>query len=72
MTAANGDTLTIAAHNIACPIGFLQFHGTGTWVVTGGTGRFSDVTGAGTFNGGVNFVTEEFSFVISGIAAPDA
>jgi hypothetical protein len=73
LTAANGDTLTITAHNVACPIGSLQFRGTGTWVVTGGTGRFHDVTGSGTFNGRADFATQEFSFVMSGtIAAPGA
>ena len=28
LPAANGDTLTITAHNVACPTGFLRFHGT--------------------------------------------
>ena len=69
LTAANGDSLTITAHNVACPIGFMQFRGTGVWAVTGGTGRFSDATGFGTFNRGVNFVTQEFSFVLSGTIA---
>ena len=53
-------------YNVACPIGSLQFRGTGTWVVTGGTGRFNDVTGSGTFNGRADFATQESSFVMSG------
>lgn len=71
LTAANGDSITITAHDVACPIGPLQFRGSGTWVVTAGTGRFSDATGAGVINGGANFATQEFSFVMSGtIAVP--
>lgn len=73
LTAANGDSITITAHNVACPTGFMQFNGTGNWVVTGGTGRFSDATGSGAINGNANFVTEQFTFVMSGtIAAPEA
>jgi hypothetical protein len=73
LSAANDDTITITAHNVACPIGFLQFHGTGTWVVTGGTGRFRDALGSGTIEGASNFVTQEFSFVMLGtISAPGA
>jgi hypothetical protein len=71
LDGANGDSLTITAHDVACPVGFLQFRGTGTWEVTGGTGRFTDTTGNGSLNGASNFVTNEFSFVLSGtISAP--
>jgi hypothetical protein len=71
LTAANGDSITITAHDVACPIGPLQFRGSGTWVVTAGTGRFSDATGAGVINGGANFATQGFGFVMSGtIAVP--
>jgi hypothetical protein len=73
LTGASGDSLTFTAHNVACPVGFLQFRGTGTWEVTGGTGRFTDTTGVGRLNGASNFVTNEFSFVLSGtISAPTA
>ena len=30
LTAANGDTLTITAHNVACPTDEMQFRGRGT------------------------------------------
>lgn len=70
LTAANGDSITITAHDVACPIGFMQFRGTGHWVVTGGTGRFTDATGSGTINGGANFLTQEFSFVMFGTISP--
>jgi hypothetical protein len=73
LTAANGDSLTITAHDVACPTGPMQFRGTGTWVVTGGTGRFSDATGSGTITGGANFVSQTFTFEMSGtISAPGA
>ncbi len=41
LTAANGDTLSLISYDVACPIEPGPFHGTGHWVVTGGTGRFS-------------------------------
>jgi hypothetical protein len=73
LTATNGDSITITAHNVACPTAVLQFCGSGHWVVTAGTGRFDDATGSGVINGGANFVTQQFSFVIWGtITAPGA
>ena len=39
LTAANGDKLTITSQDVACPTGPGQYHGTGHWTVTGGTGR---------------------------------
>jgi hypothetical protein len=71
LTAATGDSITITAHHVACPIDVMQFRGSGHWVVTAGTGRFDDATGSGVINGGANFVTQKFSFVMSGtITAP--
>jgi hypothetical protein len=41
--------------------------------VTAGTERFDDATGSGVIEGGANFVTQQFSFVISGtVTAPGA
>jgi hypothetical protein len=51
LTAANGDTLSLFSHDVACPVGGEYYHGTGHWVVTSGTGRFSGATGQGTFDG---------------------
>ena len=48
LTAANGDSLTILCHQVATPISPGVYHGTDTWTVTGGTGRFSSATGFGT------------------------
>jgi len=55
LTAANGDTLTLLDYTtIVSPT-----EATGTWTVTGGTGRFSAATGTGTSDtihtGGTNF-----------------
>lgn len=73
LIGANGDSITITAHDVACPIGFMQFRGTGHWVVTSGTGRFTDATGSGTIGGNADFITQQFSFVMSGtISAPGA
>ena len=48
-TVANGDTLTILCNQVLEDLGGgVLFHGTDTWVVIGGTGRFSGATGSGT------------------------
>jgi len=48
LTAANGDTLIIRCDQVLEEISPGVFHGTDTWTVIGGTGRFSDATGSGT------------------------
>jgi hypothetical protein len=48
LTAANGDTLTILCQETATPTSPGVYHGTDTWTVVGGTGRFSGATGSGT------------------------
>lgn len=55
ITAANGDQLMFRAIDVACPIGPTTMHGTGHWVVTGGTGRFAGATGGGELEGVSNF-----------------
>jgi hypothetical protein len=75
LTASDGDSLTITAHDIACPTGEFTFHGTGFWEVTGGTGRFSGATGEGTLDGRADFTNGwdqgGFSFQLNGtISAP--
>jgi hypothetical protein len=40
---------------VACAEGPGVFHCVGTYVVTGGTGRFAGATGSGTFDGHVTF-----------------
>ena len=54
LTAANGDTLVIAFAGTVefespDPTGPVSFEG--TWEVTGGTGRFEDSVGSGTYSG---------------------
>ena len=58
LTAANGDSLTLVSHDVACPIPNRDgwYHGTGHWQVTGGTGRFSGATGEGTVDGFAHIV----------------
>ena len=55
LTAANGDQLVLMWHDRACPIGPTSFHSNGDWVVVGGTGRFADTTGSGSFAGEADF-----------------
>jgi hypothetical protein len=64
--AANGDELVIRMVNVACPTGPTSFHGTGRWTVIGGTGRFADVTGAGSNEGHAEFATNTFMLTLSG------
>jgi hypothetical protein len=74
-TAANGDVLVITSTDVACvidPSNLYRFHGTGNWVVTGGTGRFSGATGSGTLDGQGYFDLGTFSFQATGvISAPN-
>jgi|1185.fasta_scaffold1386169_1 hypothetical protein len=70
-TAANGDSLTFIAHDIACPTNRNVFHGAGHFEITGGTGRFGDATGRGTADGRADFNTGRFRFTLKGtISAP--
>lgn len=72
LTAANGDTLMLVSYDVACPTGPWMFQGTGHWVVTGGTGRFSGATGQGSFDGHSDFNQGVFSFQLTGtISAPN-
>jgi len=73
LTAANGDAFTIVSHDVACPTGPNQYHGTGNWqVIAGsGTGRFTGVSGAGQFAGDSDFGLGVFSIQLTGtISAP--
>ena len=73
-TAANGDQLTIVSQDVACPVSPGVYHGTGHWTVCcqqtcslpGGTGRFADATGEGSFSGSVDFNTGASSTTVDG------
>jgi len=72
LTAANGDLLYIASDDVACPTGPNMYHGTGSWVVTGGTGRFSGATGQGSLDGHSDFNQGRFTISLTGtISAPN-
>ena len=69
----SGEQLMITIRDESCPItpGVAIFHGIGTYVVTGGTGRFAGATGEGTFDGTGDFVHGLFSFTMNGtLSAP--
>jgi hypothetical protein len=73
LTAANGDTLTLAEEgtftltiNPAGAPPFTSALAHSHWIVTGGTGRFSDATGSGTGTSLDNMLTGMQSFVLSG------
>lgn len=51
ITAANGDKLTFDYEGLLNPI---TGEGTGTFTFTGGTGRFVDATGGGTFDASID------------------
>jgi hypothetical protein len=66
LTDAHGDTLTVTSDDVACPTGPGQFHGTGQWTVTGGTGRFSGATGQGSLDGSSDFDAGTFTVRLTG------
>jgi hypothetical protein len=71
LTAANGDSITITSNDVACPVAPNVVHGIGTWTVTGGTGRFANITGQGTIDGYGDFAQGTFDFSFTGlISAP--
>ena len=65
-TAANGDKLMTTITMQLCPIAPGIYHGVGTYVVTGGTGRFARATGSGVFDGTGNFNTGTIICALSG------
>jgi len=49
-TAANGDKVFTSSNDVLCPTYTNTFQITGSWTITGGTGRFEDASGTGTFH----------------------
>jgi hypothetical protein len=54
-TAANGDKVFVNFVFTAIPVSDTDFVVQGVWQVTGGTGRFGNATGSGTYEGQVGF-----------------
>lgn len=72
-TAANGDTLTLTSQDVAVPVAPGVTHGTGSWKVTAGTGRFFNASGEGTLDGYADFNQGVFHFRLDGtISTPNA
>jgi hypothetical protein len=65
-TAANPDQVTTTITMQLCPIAPGIYHGVGTYVVTGGTGRFAGATGSGVFDGTGNFNTGTIICALTG------
>jgi hypothetical protein len=65
-TAANRDQVTTTITMQLCPIAPGIYHGVGTYVVTGGTGRFAGATGSGVFDGTGNFNTGTIICALNG------
>jgi hypothetical protein len=70
-TAANGDILTTAITMQLCPIAPGIYHGVGTYIVTGGTGRFANATGSGVFDGTGNFNSGTIICALNGTISID-
>ena len=71
LTSPDGGQIMVTIRDESCPISPGVFHGVGTYVVTGGTGRFAGATGHGTFDGNGDFTQGRFSFTLLGtISAP--
>jgi hypothetical protein len=66
LTAPDGDTVTVTSDDVACPISPGQYHGFGRWTVTGGTGRFEDASGGGSFDGHSDFNLGTFDTRLDG------
>ena len=60
LTAANGDQLFLVVTDDSCQVAPGVYEGTGTYEITGGTGRFAGATGSGTFDGRGDFNTGTF------------
>lgn len=66
VTAANGDTLTLTSQDVSCPTGPGTFQGSGSWHVSGGTGRFRGATGSGRGTGSGDFNVGRFQNTFTG------
>jgi hypothetical protein len=68
-TAANGDKVSSSTHDVICPASQTTFHLTGSWTITGGTGRFDHASGTGSVDGTAAITSMTggtFSFTVTG------
>src|SRR5438067_2745599 len=65
LTAADGAILSVTSHDVTCLTGPRQYHGTGHWTVTGGTGRFAHTTGEGSFDGIADLGAGSFTITLT-------
>jgi hypothetical protein len=66
MVAANGDFITYTGDDVVDVTNYVTQQGTtggitGTWTITGGSGRFAGATGSFTISGTVDFQTNTFT-----------
>jgi len=71
LVGVNGDMITYTGADVINVFNFLTNSGstgpfTGTWTITGGTGRYAGATGSFTINGIVDFTTLGFTVVADG------
>ena len=71
LTGANGDSIFVEWVQIfgpPTPTGMLE--GTGTFVVTGGTGKYYGASGSGSMHNQTDFATKQVTFTYDGMIAP--
>ena len=66
ITASSGDQLFISVTATACTEGTNQYHGFGSYTITGGTGRFAGATGNGAMDGHCDFNAGTFTLTFNG------
>ena len=71
LVGANGDLINYTGNDVVNVFNFLTGSGpngpiTGTWTITGGTGKFEDASGSFTISGLVDFATLGFNVVADG------
>jgi len=71
LVGANGDLIYYTGNDVVNVFNFLTGSGpngpiTGTWTITGGTGKFEDASGSFTISGLVDFATLNFDVVADG------